>query len=264
MCLAQLTGISAFAVSWWGPDSFEDTYMPLILEAAKKTGVKITLIFEPFYETEDDKETAILQAINYLKEHYIDCEVWLRDFENQPVIFTFDIGPYDNWSRWKEFITDTDIAWVAHTTDRRVLEYGFKYFYEYSPAKILMTGNTIKEIYLLVSNGKPFESQFIPTLSPRYNDSSIHTPETIIGEELWEKSVEATHATIHQRNPPFIFVTSWNEWHESTSIEPTTQDGFKFINTFIHEFTDRELSEEQILHILGISEGLYVSQHFNK
>jgi len=32
------------------------------------------------------------------------------------------------------------MAWVAHTTDRSVLDYGFKYFYEYSPVGIFVSG----------------------------------------------------------------------------------------------------------------------------
>lgn len=252
MALAKLAGISAFAVSWWGPGSFEDRFMPTIIKAAEEVGFKVTVIFEPFYKKLPNKWDVVESSIDYLEEQYMGSEVWLRDSDGKPVVFTFDIGPHEDWVEWKRILSDKNMAWVAHTTDRSVLDYGFKYFYEYSPVGIIAAGADIKQVYLGVSDIPPYNERFIPTISPRYDDTKVRSPGYSIGEELWEDSVEAAKAVMAHRKPEFIFVTSWNEWHESTSIEPDTVEGFKFLVELSEEFSGEELSEEDFLEALSI------------
>lgn len=256
MALAKMAGITAFAVSWWGPGSFEDRFMPTIMKAAEQVGFKVTVIFEPFYKNAQDKWKAVDMAIDYLMERYMDSEVWLRDSDNQPVVFTFDIGPPGEWSNWKKILSGRNMAWVAHTTDRSVLNYGFKYFYEYSPVGIIAAGNDIMRVYMGVSDIPPYDRLFIPTVSPRYDDTKVRQPGYVIGDQLWESSVEATKAVLLHRKPQFVFVTSWNEWHESTSIEPDTSEGFRFLISFAKEFYGEDLSEEDFLRALRITDCL--------
>ena len=252
MALAKMAGISAFAVSWWGPNSFEDKFMPTIMKAAEEVGFKITVIFEPFYKNFPNKWDVVEESIDYLKEHYMESEVWLRDPEGKPVVFTFDIGSHEEWNNWKRILSGKNMAWVAHTTDRSVLEYGFKYFYEYSPVGIVAAGGDIMSVYMGVSDIPPYDRLFIPTISPRYDDTKVRSPGYSMGDELWESSVEATKAVLAHRKPEFVFVTSWNEWHESTSIEPDTSEGFRFLIEFSKEFYGVELSEEDFLKALGV------------
>jgi glycoprotein endo-alpha-1,2-mannosidase len=252
MVLAKMAGISAFAVSWWGPDSFEDRFMPTILKAAEEVGFKVTVIFEPFYKNFPDRWRKVEEAINYLESRYIASNVWLRDTNNLPVVFTFDIGPPENWESWKNILSRRSMVWVAHTTDRRALDYGFKYFYEYSPVGIVVAGGDITQVYMGVSDIPPYVKQFIPTISPRYDDTKVRAPGIKMGEELWKNSIAATKTVITQRRPQFVFVTSWNEWHESTSVEPSTSDGFKFLSDFRREFYGETLLDEHFLKALNV------------
>ena len=256
MVLAKMAGISAFAVSWWGPNSFEDKFMPTIMKAAEEVGFKITVIFEPFYKKTPNKWDVVEKSIDYLKERYMGSEVWLRDSEGEPVVFTFDIGPHEEWNNWKRILSGRNMAWVAHTTDRSVLDYGFKYFYEYSPVGIVAAGGDIMGVYMGVSDIPPYDRLFIPTISPRYDDTKVRSPGYSIGDELWENSVEAAKAVLAHRKPEFVFVTSWNEWHESTSMEPDTGEGFRFLIEFSKEFYGVKLSEEDFLKALRIPDCL--------
>ena len=100
----------------------------------------------------------------------------------------------------------------------------------------MTAGEDIMDVYMGVSDIPPYDRLFIPTISPRYDDTKVRTPRYRIGEELWEYSVKATKAVLAYRRPQFIFVTSWNEWHEPTSIEPNTVEGFMFLIEFSVEF----------------------------
>ena len=105
-------------------------------------------------------------------------------------------------------------------------------------------------VYMGVSDIPPYDRLFIPTISPRYDDTKVRSPGYSIGDELWEDSVEATKAVLAHRKPEFVFVTSWNEWHESTSVEPDISEGFKFLIEFSKEFHGVKLSEEDFLKAL--------------
>jgi glycoprotein endo-alpha-1,2-mannosidase len=252
MVLAKMAGISTFAISWWGPNSFEDRFMPIIMKAAEEVGFKVTVIFEPFYTGSADKWSRIEESVKYLESRYMNSHVWLRDSHGQPVVFTFDIGPREEWDGWKKVLSGKNMAWVAHTTDRSILDYGFKYFYEYSPVGILAAGKDMMKVYMGVSDKTPYDMLFIPTVSPRYDDTKIRTPGYKIDEELWETTVKATKEVLALRRPQFVFVTSWNEWHESTSIEPDTINGFKFLIEFRREFYNEEFSEKDFLNTLRV------------
>ena len=252
MVLAKMAGISAFAISWWGPNSFEDRFMSIIMKAAEEVGFKVTVIFEPFYTGSPDKWSRIDESIKYLEDRYMGSHVWLRDSDGLPVVFTFNIGPHEEWGGWRKILSSKNMALVAHTTDRSILDYGFKYFYEYSPVGIVTAGKDIMKVYMGVSDIPPYDTLFIPTISPRYDDTEIRTPGYEIGEELWEATVKATKAVLALRRPQFVFVNSWNEWHESTSIEPDTIDGFKFLIGFRRELYNQELSEKDFLKTLRV------------
>ena len=58
------------------------------------------------------------------------------------------------------------------------------------------------------------------TIMPGYNDTAVRTPGDRLHyqnlyEDLWKMSLSF--------QPDFILITSWNEWHENTQIEPSLQ-----------------------------------------
>lgn len=252
MALAKMAGISAFAVSWWGPHSFEDKFMPVIMRAAEEVDFKITVIFEPFYKNLPNKWDIVESSIDYLESRYVMSEAWLRDGSGRPIIFTFDIGPFEERVNWKRILEHRNMAWVAHTTDRSILDYGFSYFYEYSPVGIVMAGGDIRSVYMGVSDIPPYDETFIPTVSPRYDDTKVRHPGYAIGDELWRNTVQSTKEVMLHRKPKFVFITSWNEWHESTAIEPDTRNGFRYLTEFTKEFYNVEVSEQEFLKALNI------------
>ena len=66
------------------------------------------------------------------------------------------------------------------------------------------------------------------TVIPGYDDTKIRKPglkaERHDGQTyqvLWEEALKA--------DPDWVLITSWNEWHEGSEIEPSWEDGDKFI-----------------------------------
>jgi len=66
------------------------------------------------------------------------------------------------------------------------------------------------------------------TIIPGYDDTKIRKPglnaERQEGQTyrvLWEEAIRA--------DPDWVLITSWNEWHEGSEIEPSWEDGDKYI-----------------------------------
>ena len=66
------------------------------------------------------------------------------------------------------------------------------------------------------------------TVIPGYDDTKIRTPginaERQGGQTyrvLWEEAITA--------DPDWVPITSWNEWHEGSEIEPSWEDGDAYL-----------------------------------
>lgn len=140
-------------------------------------------------------------SIDYLENHYVMSEAWLRDRNGRPMIFTFDIGSFEERVNWKRILEHRNMAWVAHTTDRSILDYGFSYFYEYSPVGIVAAGGDIRSVYMGVSDMPLYDEAFIPTVSHRYDDTKVRRPGYVIGDELWRDTVQSTKEVMFYRKP---------------------------------------------------------------
>jgi hypothetical protein len=69
------------------------------------------------------------------------------------------------------------------------------------------------------------------TVMPGYDDRSVHRPpprpvtarwggETY--EALWREAIAAA--------PDYVLITSWNEWHEGSELEPSVEYGSQILN----------------------------------
>jgi hypothetical protein len=66
------------------------------------------------------------------------------------------------------------------------------------------------------------------TIIPGYDDTKIRKPGLKADRQdgqtyrvLWEEAIRA--------DPDWVLITSWNEWHEGSEIEPSWEDGDKYI-----------------------------------
>jgi len=260
---AREAGIDGFIVSWWRPRDFHDQAMPLLLSAAQRFGLEISA----YIETVGTKERA-LEYVLYLLRSYGGHPAWLR-LERKPVIFIYkraidEIG-LDGWfwviektNRLYEggavFIGDVlgyrlpQVEWLFRTDFWKIAEFidnvafkgavsVFDGVHTYNVTE-LTAGKSANQIW---NEMKETFSEWVRpvgkyrisclTVIPGYDDSKLsdRKPPRPITERhegqtyrvLWEAAIVA--------NPDWVLITSWNEWHEGTEIEPSV------------EFSDREL-----------------------
>ena len=248
---AREAGITGFIVSWWGRGDFHDQGMRPMLDAAGKQGLKITI----YYETTKPRGAPTIEGtvdeLVYVLKQYGSDPAWLQ-VGGKPVLFVYGRAiselKLDGWrsvirevnQRYRPgavFIGDQISAAAAQVFDG---------IHTYNP-----TGRTAHkspgEIRAWAAQAYPESVRTAGrkiacvTVIPGYDDSKLNRPaprpitDRYGGETyriLWEQAIAA--------HPSWILITSWNEWHEGSEIEPSLENGERELKT-TQEYTRRFL-----------------------
>lgn len=231
-------GIDGWIVSWWGRGDFTDQAMPRILEVCQKAGLQATI----YYETIRGKKTpenAARELLEVLKT-YADHPAWFR-WQGKPVLFIYvraldELG-LDGWRKAIAEIRQEYPTGVLLVGDRMSREAAqvFDGIHTYNTAGHLKgrdlhgvrdwCGKTFPQWVALARKEHKIATL---TVIPGYDDTKIRKPGLKVprfeGRSYalqWEAAIAA--------QPDWILITSFNEWHEGSEIEPSEQWGDRFI-----------------------------------
>ena len=235
--VAHAAGITGFIASWWGQRGFEDQGMPSLLAAAGKHGLSVSAYYERIEGA--DGAARIKSAVadlDYLLKQYGQDKAWLRA-EGKPVVFVYGralkaLSPPE----WQEVTARLrrdnpgGVALIADTLDPAYLA-AFDGASVYNitgqtqhktPPEIRAVAHTGFPKLLAAARGKISTVTVIPGYDDRETDRPAPRPVTDRwGDEtyrvLWQEAIAA--------NPDWVLITSWNEWHEGSEIEPSVEYG---------------------------------------
>lgn len=233
---ARQAGLTGFIVSWWGQNGFDDQGMPLMLDTAKKYRMKVTI----YYETVPPRGNPTIEgAVNdfvYLMDRYAKHPAWLK-VDGKPVFFIYGRALNElKLDGWREVIRQLrekypqGIIFMGDQISQAAAEI-FDGIHTYN-----VTGRTkgmspeqlrswAKEFYPMTVKTAGTKIAAV-TIIPGYDDHKLGRPEPrpITDRHkgqtyaiLWEEAISA--------NPDWVLITSWNEWHEGSEIEPSLEDG---------------------------------------
>lgn len=233
---AKEAGLTGFIVSWWRQGDFHDQGMPLLLETAQQYGMKLTVYYETVPPREDPKPEGAVNDLLYLLDKYGKHPAWLT-LGGKPVFLIY--GRALNQIKldgWKQVIREVNSKYpggVVFIGDR-ISEEAAQIFdgihtYNVTGRTKAMTPEQLRawarEYYLSVVKTAGDKIAAV-TVIPGYDDHKLGRPEPRPitarhnGETyriLWEEAVAA--------RPDWILITSWNEWHEGSEIEPSLEHG---------------------------------------
>jgi len=235
---AKSAGITGLIVSWWRPGDFQDLGMPPLLAAAEGAGLKITIYYEaakprpPQIASSQATEEDLLDILNRYGSH----PAWLRA-RNKPVVFVYSRALNElRLSGWARVIAGINRrypggAWFLADQISPEAAKIFNGIHSYNPTAQI-ANKSIREIrawaraeypkWVAAAGGKIS----CLTVIPGYDDRELHRPvprpttDRHAGETyrvLWQEAISS--------RPDWILVTSWNEWHEGTEIEPSQENG---------------------------------------
>jgi glycoprotein endo-alpha-1,2-mannosidase len=239
-------GVGVLCASWWGRDTFTDRALPGLFNAAAAAGLRVNFHLEPF----PGRNAATTRAaIGYLLDRFGASPALHRlpRHGNRPMFFVYDsyltpgaewatvLGP-DGAQTLRGTAADAVVLglWVKENEASFMREGGFDGFYTYFATDGFTYGSTIRNWPRLAAWAQANGKLFVPCVAPGYIDTRIrpwngaNTRDREAGayyDRMWAAALGV--------QPELVGITSFNEWHEGTQIEPATPKsipGFTYLD----------------------------------
>jgi len=236
---AEYSGIDVFIVSWWGHSDYTDRAMEKILNSCLRHGLRACIYYEtvPKPRTPQTAADDIIKVLNKYGRNPAHLKI-----NGKPVVFVYgralqQLG-LKRWLRVIEIVNEKYEGGVTAIGDQ--LSHGsariFDGIHTYNTAGSLRgmnpadvrkwaAGKYKSWVQLADQAGKISAL----TVIPGYDDRKIRKPGLAVGRydtELyrvqWEEAIKA--------DPHWILITSFNEWHEGSEIEPSLEYGQEYLD----------------------------------
>jgi hypothetical protein len=230
------SGAGVVVVSWHGRTSYEAPIVPLLLDAAEKRELKIAFQIEPVGER-TVQWTRLEMA--YLIDQYGDHQAFHRPEGRNGMFYVYDsyLNPPEEWLSILSPDGGNTIRGTAHDAvvigllvneaDRdSIASAKFDGFYTYFASEGFTHGSTPENWPALAEWGNSNGLVFVPCVGPGYIDTQVRpwnndTVRLRDGGSYYDRMFEAAISS----GPGAIAITSFNEWHEGTQIEPAAAQG---------------------------------------
>jgi hypothetical protein len=212
------SGAGVLVYSWWGQGSYEDGLAPGVLDAAARYGIRIAWHLEPYGGR---TAASTVADINYLNQRYGTHPAFYRH-GGKAAFYVFESLniPDDDWAAL-DAVTGSNIV-LAQTTDAsRTDHFSGMYTYdaiagasapgweqagEYAAAHGLVWAPSVGPGYV---DDRAVPGNTTPTLA-RANGATY--------DQEWTNALDPAKGGL----PTWVSVTSFNEWHEGSVIEPAS------------------------------------------
>jgi len=266
-------GVGVVVVSWWGQYHFTDCAVPRILNKARAHGLKVAFMIEPERYRVSDRYTAykdrclqepetiprtaknIIDDIKYILDKYGNHPAFLK--VSRPTRYgpsTAERGVFYIYTstavpaaEWKSFLDKNSkdtirggpfdaillgqgVAVKADDYADYITKTHFDGMFSYDVLKV--NGDTFASIGTRLAK---MNAIFAPSVGPGYIDTRAvvksagvmprYDKKTYRYDQMWERAINS--------NAEWITITSFNEWHEGTQIEPAipkSVKGFPYLN----------------------------------
>ncbi|MBI3658565.1 MAG: alpha-mannosidase [Acidobacteria bacterium] len=233
------TGASVLVTSWWGRGTFEDRAVPSLLDIADAYGLKVAFHVEPYGGR---TAASVRSDIEYLYTQYGRHPAFFRvvrptqfgpSREARGVFYIFSSLSIldEEWRAMLDTMRNTtfDAFVVGQTSDAsRIVRAHFDGLYTYDV--LLVDGRFFRDVNRAIAGQ---DAVFAPSVGPGYIDqravpgSTRNRPrqDGFVYDQMWTRAIES--------ESEWISISSFNEWHEGSQIEPAMPfsfDGFTYLN----------------------------------
>ncbi|MGD1085608.1 MAG: glycoside hydrolase family 99-like domain-containing protein, partial [Verrucomicrobiota bacterium] len=236
---AKSSGVSGFIATWWGQGTYEDRSFALLLARAEQKEFKASLYWETAPGSGREQIDGAIADWVYVLSRYGANKAFLK-VDQRPVIFVYGrVMGQVPLASWPAIIEETR----AQAGDFLLIADG------YQPAFARLfdgvhTYNNCAEVkdkspdvlrtwaarnYAdAVSLSRQHRRISCVTVIPGYDDTKVRKPGLVASRQdgqtyavLWEEAIRA--------QPDWVLITSWNEWHEGSEIEPSWENSSQYL-----------------------------------
>ena len=250
--LAQDAGLDGFVSSWRGPGTFEDAAFSCLLDVAEGLGFKVSIYYESvrFYPDEPLSVDGVVRELAYALQSYSDSGAFLK-VGRVPVVFIYNIEAHDRlpgyWSEVRRGLEEEvgDVILIGDFRDVRYLSVfdGVHFYNEFdldvargfygmfSERSIVYDGSGFDEaVRDIEALGElPLSRKVIcGTVVPGYDDHKIRSPGKFV-DRLDGGTYDSYWRLLDEFPLDWALISTWNEWHEGTEIEPSLEYGFQYL-----------------------------------
>lgn len=269
MAWLRQAGVGVIATSWWGQGTYEDRAVPLLLDTAERYGIQVAFHIEPY----GDRSAATVAAdVGYLYRRYGDHPAFFRSTERSR--WSDDDRPkglFFLWSAeqphegapgvtaeyWREAVDavhamPTGGLMIADRPDGAWIDGGhFDGLYQYVTLERNPDFSWARTL--------PPGGWYIPSVLPGFSATRVgYNASTYTARRNGDTYRNQWAAALSTGiEPKMVTITSFNEWHEGTQIEPAAggaqrRDGSRYDGY-------RALGEEGYLEITAEQVAAYLA-----
>ncbi len=274
---AEWAGIDALVSSYWGAGGYEFANFKNMLEVARtiNSNLSFSVYFEIFMDGMESKTVPEASAFisNELAAIYAVFNasanadlIWHE--QGKPVLFVYVVQavPAAVWDNVMANVSASGAGFFM-VADRPggSVDYNkhFQATHQYDVYYPSYHGEYFETFFGLKLNAQKFGQVFIAGVSPGYDDHMVRPGNPALprnGNATYQQSW-SNAVSLH---PDWISITSWNEWHEGTEIEPSVENGNSALaqtKAFIAEFKSGSYKQ---LHVVDfytplIANGLWAA-----
>lgn len=248
-------GIDFFLMSWWGSaDNWEDIAIKdYFLKSNDIKYIKFAILYESLgrlkpdengkinFDTPDNKKILIDDFL-YLSKTYFDHKQYMK-IDNKPVVFVYlardFTGDYEGAitalraelrkQGYELYLIGDQVYWQSPSDKSeqklmRQFDAVTSYNMHTSVPDIKVNfvekvSNKYREWFEVASS---LGVDFIPNIMPGFDDTAVR-PEAknpVIPRDIGQFKSFSEEARKYLSDKNIVLITSWNEWHEYTQIEP--------------------------------------------
>jgi len=232
--------IDGFICSWWVPGDHRDRAFEKLLRAAEGRDFKVTVYWETVPGPGDRAVERAASDLAYVLKNYADSPAFLK-VDGTPVIFAF--GRVMNqllWYEWPQVIAqarrraDTDFLLIPGIyRDHYARTFAGVHTYLIASWTSGIPVGAVRDrsqqrYERAVRMAERYDKISCVTVIPGFDNSEIQDPSTVVErhggglyQTLWQSAIGA--------RADWVLITSWNEWHEGSEIEPSLEHGETFL-----------------------------------
>jgi len=210
MAEIRATGVGTVVVSWWGLNSYEDRSLPSIVATASRHGLRVAIHIEPYDgRTPDLVQRDVLALFN----RYGISEYWF---------YLSDGPPPEAWSTLTSQFAHLTFWAHGHSPSNGLrgifqayaAKAGFDGVYTYDPVRY-----TPSNFSTFCTQARIRGLRCSPSVSPGY-DGRRGVPDDTVRDREGGVRYDESWTGAYRSGADVVSITSYNEWHEGTQIEP--------------------------------------------